>query len=198
MAKFDLRPLILTGALVRLEPLCEAHVPDLAEAGQDERIWEYLRYGRVTTPEKMRQFVLQLLEWQQGGTDLPFAVIHLAAGRAIGMTRYMNIEPTNRGLEIGGTWYAAAYQRTGVNTECKYLLLRHAFEALGCLRVQFRTDLRNLRSQQAIERIEAVREGVLRDHMILPDGTVRSSVIYSILASEWEAVKARLEHLMGL
>jgi len=198
MAKFDLRPLTLTGTLVRLEPLSEAHVPDLAEAGQDERIWEFLRYGKVTTPEKMRQFVLQLLEWQQGGTDLPFAVILLAAGRAIGMTRYMNIQPADRGLEIGGTWYAAAYQRTGVNTECKYLLLRHAFEDLGCLRVQFRTDLRNLRSQQAIERIGAVREGVLRDHMILPDGTVRSSVIYSILASEWEAVEARLEHLMGL
>ena len=198
MAKFDLRPLILTGTLVRLEPLSEAHVTDLAEAGQEEPIWEFLRYGKVTTPGKMRQFVLQLLKWQQGGADLPFAVIHLTAGRAIGMTRYMNIQPADRGLEIGGTWYAAAYQRTGVNTECKYLLLRHAFEDLGCLRVQFRTDLRNLRSQQAIERIGAVREGVLRDHMILPDGTVRSSVIYSILASEWEAVKARLEHLMGL
>jgi len=198
MAKFDLRPLILTGTLVRLEPLSEAHVTDLAEAGQEEPIWEFLRYGKVTTPGKMRQFVLQLLKWQQGGADLPFAVTHLAAGRAIGMTRYMNIQPADRGLEIGGTWYAAAYQRTGVNTECKYLLLRHAFEDLGCLRVQFRTDLRNLRSQQAIERIGAVREGVLRDHMILPDGTVRSSVVYSILTSEWEAVKARLEHLMGL
>ena len=192
----QLSPVTLRGNLVRLEPLSEAHVPDLAVAGQDESIWQYMRYGLVTTPEKMRLFVLQLLEWQQRGTDLPFAVIHLEAGRAVGMTRYMNIDLPNRCLEIGGTWYAPAYQRTGVNTECKYLLLRHAFETLGCLRVQFRTDLRNLRSQKALERIGAVQEGILRNHMILPDGTVRSSVIYSILKEEWAGVKARLENLM--
>lgn len=191
-----LQPVTLSGKLVRLEPLSERHIPELADAGQEESIWEYLRYGKVTSLQKMRLFVLQLLEWQQRGTDLPFAVIHLEAGKAVGTTRYMNIDPPNRGLEIGGTWYSPAFQRTGVNTECKYLLLRYAFECLGSLRVQFRTDVRNLRSQKAIERLGAVREGVLRDHMILPDGTVRSSVIYSILAGEWPAVKAHLEELM--
>jgi RimJ/RimL family protein N-acetyltransferase len=190
-------PVILSGRLVRLEPLSLSHVPDLAEAGKDPAIWQYLRYGAVTTPEKMAWLVGLLLEWQERGTDLPFAVVHLASGRAIGMTRYMNIEPANRGLEIGGTWYAPAFQRTGVNTESKYLLLGHAFDALGVIRVQFRTDLRNLRSQKAIERLGAAHEGVLRDHMILPDGTVRSSIIYSILASEWQAVKRHLEGLMG-
>jgi RimJ/RimL family protein N-acetyltransferase len=192
----SLQPVILTGRLVRLEPLSEAHVPDLAVAGQDESIWQYMRYGQVTTPEKMQAFVLKLLEWQRQGTDLPFAVIHLKAGKAVGMTRYMNIDLPNRCLEIGGTWYAPAYQRTGVNTECKYLLLGYAFETLGCIRVQFRTDVRNLRSQKALERIGARREGVLRDHKILPDGTVRSSVIYSILIGEWQGVKTRLEAMM--
>jgi len=192
-----LQPLTLSGRLVCLEPLSEAHVPDLTVAGQDESIWQYLRYGQVTTREKMRHFVLMLLEWQQRGTDLPFAVIHLEVGKAVGMTRYMNIDPANRSLEIGGTWYATPYQRTGVNTECKYLLLGYAFETLGCIRVQFRTDVRNLRSQRAIERLGAVREGVLRDHMILPDGTVRSSVIYSILKGEWPVVKARLESMLN-
>jgi len=192
-----LQPLTLSGRLVCLEPLSEAHVPDLTVAGQDESIWQYLRYGQVTTREKMRHFVLMLLEWQQRGTDLPFAVIHLEAGKAVGMTRYMNIDPANRSLEIGGTWYATPYQRTGVNTECKYLLLGYAFETLGCIRVQFRTDVRNLRSQRAIERLGAMREGVLRDHMILPDGTVRSSVIYSILKGEWPVVKARLESMLN-
>jgi N-acetyltransferase len=191
-----IHPITLTGQLIRLEPLSLTHVPDLAEAGKDEGTWQYMRYGQVTTPEKMGWLVGLLLEWQARGTDLPFAVIHLESGRAIGMTRYMNISPADRNLEIGGTWYAPAFQRTGVNTESKYLLLGHAFEELGCLRVQFRTDVRNLRSQKAIERLGAVREGVLRDHMLLPDGTVRSSIIYSILRGEWEAVKHHLAELM--
>ena len=108
----------------------------------------------------------------------------------------MNIEPSNRSVEIGGTWYGLAYQRTGINTECKYLLLRHAFEVWGCLRVQLKTDLLNLRSQAAIERIGAVKEGVLRNHMVLPDGRIRDTVMYSIIKAEWPAVKARLEGLM--
>jgi RimJ/RimL family protein N-acetyltransferase len=188
----------LRGRLVCLEPLSTRHIPDLAETGRDEGIWQYMRYGQVTTEAKMAELVGHLLEWQGRGTDLPFAVIHLESGRAVGMTRYMNIEPANRNLEIGGTWYAPAFQRTGVNTECKYLLLGHAFEVLDAIRVQFRTDLRNLRSQKAIERLGAVREGVLREHMILPDGTVRSSIIYSILAKEWPAVKSHLTQLLGL
>ncbi len=192
----DVHPIVLTGRVVRLEPLSEAHVPDLTLAGQDESIWRYMVYGTMGGEEQMRAWVQEILDRQARGSDLPFAVVHLEAGRAIGSTRYLDIQPDNRGLEIGGTWYGAAFQRTAVNTECKYLLLRHAFETLGCLRVQFKTDLRNARSQQAIERIGAVREGVLRTHMILPDGYVRSSVYYSILAEEWPEVKARLEKML--
>ncbi len=189
-------PITLSGKIVRLEPLSLEHVPGLAVTGRDESIWKFMRYGAVTTEPKMRRFVNHLLAAQARGTDLPFAVIYLATEKAIGMTRYMNIEPANRALEIGGTWYAVDFQRTGVNTECKFLLLRHAFEVLDCVRVQIKTDLRNERSQRAIERIGAVREGVLREHMILPDGTLRSSVYYSILAAEWPEVKNRLAGLM--
>ena len=128
---------------------------------------------------------------------MPFAVIHRITGRAIGATRYMEIRPLDRGLEIGGTWYAVAYQRTAVNTECKYLLLRHAFESLGCIRVQFKTDLLNEPSQRALARIGAVKEGILRNHMIRPDGTIRHSVYYSIIDSEWPKVKARLEEMLS-
>ena len=189
-------PLTLTGRVVRLAPLSEEHVPALALAGRDESIWQFMRYGVVDSQDKMRDLVQYLLRLQAKGTDLPFTVFHIADGGAVGMTRYMDIRPEDRALEIGGTWYAPAYQRTAVNTECKYLLLRHAFETLGCIRVQLKTDLRNERSQRAIERLGALREGVLRDHMILPDGSVRSSVFYSILLSEWPSIKARLEEML--
>ena len=189
----NIKPVVLQGRWVRLEPLAEGHVPQLAIAGRDEAIWQFMRYGQITTEPGMRAWVLELLEAQSQGPDLPFAVIHLASGVAIGSTRYLEIRRLHRSLEIGGTWYGLAFQRTAVNTECKYLLLRHAFEGLGCLRVQFKTDLRNERSQRALERIGAVKEGVLRNHMILPDGTIRHSVYYSIIESEWPAVKALLE-----
>lgn len=191
-----LDPVILTGKLVRLEPLTLAHAPDLSIAGKDPSIWQFMRYGQVDTVEKMQALIQYLLDGQTRGTDLPFAVIDLGSGKAVGMTRYMDIQLENRGLEVGGTWYAVSSQRTGINTECKFLLLRYAFEDLGMIRVQIKTDLRNERSQRAIERIGAVREGVLRDHMILPDGTVRSSVYYSILASEWPDVKQYITRLM--
>lgn len=193
----NLHPITLTGRLVRLEPLAENHIPGLAVAGAHEDIWQYMRYGFVDSEEKMGDLVHYLLRQQAKGADLPFAVVHAATGQAIGMTRYMDIQPENRALEIGGTWYTPAYQRTGVNTECKYLLLQHAFETLNYIRVQIKTDLRNERSQRAIERIGAVREGVLRNHMILPDGTVRSSVYYSVLIEEWPDVKARLEKMLN-
>lgn len=188
-----IEPITLTGQRVRLAPLQPDHAAELAEAGRDASIWTYMRYGVVDTQEKMSALIAGLLNHQAAGSDLPFTVFHRPSGRAIGMTRYLNIEPANSAMEIGGTWYAPAYQRSGVNTECKYLLLCHAFETLGCIRVQFKADLRNLRSQQAIERIGAIREGVLRNHMILPDGTIRSSVYYSILREEWSTVKARLQ-----
>lgn len=194
----DIHPTILTGCMVRLEPLSEKHIPDLAVAGQDESIWEYMLYGKVTTEAKMRAWVQDLLDRQASGTDLPFAVIHLESGRAVGATRFMEICPEDRGVEIGGTWYAVLYQRTAVNTECKYLLLRHAFETWHCIRVQFKTDLRNERSQRALERIGAIREGILRNHMILSNGTIRHSVYYSILDSEWPVVKLSLETKLRL
>jgi RimJ/RimL family protein N-acetyltransferase len=196
MSLLDLHPKHLTGEVVRLEPLSLDHVPGLAAAGRDENIWQYMVYGVVKTEEQMRLWVQHLLEAQAAGTDLPFAVIHLPTGQVAGSTRYMEIRPADRGLEIGGTWYGVAYQRTAVNTECKYLLLKHAFETLGCIRVQLKTDLRNVHSQHAIERLGAVKEGVLRNHMVLPDGTVRHSVYYSIIESEWPAIKARLEAML--
>lgn len=192
-----IEPILLTGNFIRLEPLSLDHVPDLTVAAQDESIWRYMRYGMLRSEEQMQAWVSFLLDRQASGTELPFAVHHLKDEKVIGATRYLDIQPWNRSVEIGGTWYAIAYQRSAVNTEAKYLLLRHAFESLGCVRVQLKTDVRNLRSQKAIERLGAVREGVLRNHMILPDGSLRSSIIYSILASEWPGVKAHLEGLLA-
>ena len=186
-------PVTLTGRIVRLEPLSEDHIPALAKVGLEEKIWRYMRYGKMESVERMAAWVHALLELQAQGTDLPFTVFHLASGSAVGCTRYLDIEPANRSLEIGGTWYGLDYQGTLVNTECKYLLLKHAFEDLGCIRVWFKTDLRNLRSQHALEKLGAVKEGVLRNHMILPDGTIRDSVVYSLLPQEWPQVKTKLE-----
>jgi RimJ/RimL family protein N-acetyltransferase len=189
----NLQPITLLGRDIRLEPLSLAHIPDLAAAGRDEAIWRYMLYGDIRSQEDMRRWVEDILSRQQRLGDLPFAIIHLASGRAAGATRYMDVRREHRGLEIGGTWLGAAYQRTRANTESKYLLLRHAFEQLGCIRVQFKTDLRNERSQRALERLGAVKEGVWRNHLILEDGVVRHSVFYSILDSEWPAIKASLE-----
>ncbi len=190
------KPVVLTGKHVRLEPLTESHVHALAEVGVGQDFWHFMLYGDMNTEEDMRAWVKDILGRAAQGTDMPFVVIHLASGRAVGATRYLNIVPQHYGLEIGGTWYGPEFQHTAVNTECKYLLLKHAFETLGAIRVQLKTDSRNERSQKAIERIGAVKEGVLRNHMILPDGYRRHSVFYSILDSEWEGVKARLERMM--
>jgi N-acetyltransferase len=193
---YKIEPLTLTGRIVRLEPLQETHVPDLCRVGFDPEIWRWMLYGNIDSEEKMRWFVRRLLEWQSKGETLPFAVIHREEGRAIGCTRYMELAPERGGLEIGGTWYGREYQRTGVNTECKFLLLRQAFEVYSCIRVQLKTDRNNLRSQGAIERLGAVKEGILRNHMIRPDGTVRDTVYYSILDQEWPVVKEHLERMM--
>lgn len=193
----DITPITLAGAIVRLEPLSEAHVPGLAEVGLEPDIWRHMLYGNVDTEAKLLAFVQDILSRQARGTDLPFAVVEKTTGKPVGCTRYMAIDLRNRSVEIGGTWYGHAYQRTGVNTECKYLLLRHAFEVWDCIRVQIKTDANNVQSQAAIERIGAVKEGVLRNHMIRPDGTVRDSVFYSVIDREWPDVKARLEALIG-
>jgi RimJ/RimL family protein N-acetyltransferase len=182
-------PVSLTGKYVRLEPMTEEHVPGLAAVGLDDSIWEHMLYGKVRSEEGIRNWVRDILS----RPDLPFVAIHLETDRVAGATRYLNITPEFRGLEIGGTWYGLEFQRTAVNTECKYLLLQYAFETLGCIRVQFKTDSHNVRSQRAIERLGAKQEGVLRNHMILPEGHFRDSVYYSIINTEWPAVKKQLE-----
>jgi len=187
-----LEPLVLEGRLIRLLPLLPTHAPGLFEAGCEQDIWRFMPYGPMDSLAAMQAWVTLLLERQARGTDLPFVVWHRARSRLVGATRYMNADPPNRTIEIGGTWYGPAYRGTAVNPEAKLLLLEHAFERLGCARVQFRTDLRNVRSQRALARLGAVREGVWREHMILPDGHRRSSVFYSLLQNEWPAVRAGL------
>jgi RimJ/RimL family protein N-acetyltransferase len=186
-------PVVLKGKFICLEPLDEEHIPGLIQVGKDSSIWRYMLYGEVTTQKKMEDWVRLMLSRKAEGTDQPFAVRHLESGRLAGATRYMEIRPEHRGLEIGGTWYGTEFQRTQVNTESKYLLLQHAFETLGCIRVQFKADSRNDRSINAIERIGAVREGLLRNHMILENGIQRHSVFFSIIDIEWPGVKNRLE-----
>src|SRR5512140_1545294 len=190
-------PVTLTGRFVRLEPLSEEHVSGLTAIGLEEDIWRYMPYGQMRNEDDIRNWVRHMLELRMEGADMPFAVMDLASGCVAGCTRFLEIRPAHRGLEIGGTWYGAAYRRTRVNTESKYLLLEHAFERLHCLRVQIKTDSRNVRSQRAIERLGAVREGMLRNHLILPDGHVRHSIYYSILDTEWPAVKARLLEMLA-
>jgi RimJ/RimL family protein N-acetyltransferase len=192
----EVKPVVLIGRHVRLEPMTEVHIKGLTEIGVGQNFWDLMVYGRVDSENEMRQWVLEILSREKQGTDLPFAAIHLSSGSVAGATRYMNIMPKDRGLEVGGTWYGTEFQRTAVNTECKYLLLKHAFETLDAIRVQMKTDLRNERSQRAMERIGARKEGVLRNHMILPDGYFRHSVFYSILDTEWPDVKKKLEAMM--
>lgn len=194
---FEVKPFVLEGRFVRLEPLSELHFAGLAAVGLDDEIWRHMPYGAMRTEADIRKWASGILAMAANGTDLPFAVVHRDSARIAGTTRYMEIRPAHRGLEIGGTWYGADYRRTPVNTECKYLLLQHAFETWGCVRVQLKTDSRNERSQRAIERIGATREGVLRNHMILPDGTLRHSVYYSVLDTEWPGIKARLEEFLA-
>jgi len=197
MTNFSLSPIPLEGLLIRLEPLSFSHSEGLAEAGSDPALWQYMLYGNLSLPGAMQDWVQDMLNRQATGADLPFAVLHKPSGRIAGATRYLDIRPKDRGLEIGGTWYAPEFQRTGVNTECKYLLLRHAFETLGCIRVQFKTDARNKHSIRGIERIGAKREGILRNHMLLPDGHKRDSLYFSIIDSEWPEIKAHLEDLLA-
>jgi RimJ/RimL family protein N-acetyltransferase len=154
-------------------------------------------YANLSNEPAMGEWVEDLLKRQKGGTDLPFAAVHLQSGRVVGATRFLEMRPEHLSLEIGGTWYAPEFQRTAVNTECKYLLLSYAFEKLKCIRVQFKSDKRNIASIRAIERLGAVQEGVLRNHYILPDGTLRDSVFFSILDKEWPGIKLKLEEILA-
>ena len=187
-----IEPVVLEGRHVRLESLSLDHHPQLCEVGLDEELWRWTT-SPMRTPEEMRAYIEEALAAQAAGTALPFAIIAKDAARAVGSTRYGNIERAHRRVEIGWTWIGRPWQRTAVNTEAKYLMLRHAFETLGCIRVELKTDSLNERSRQAIRRIGAKEEGTLRNHMITASGRIRHTVYYSIIASEWPAVQARLE-----
>ena len=189
-------PVVLEGARVRLEPLSLGHRARLCEVGLDEALWRWIPVP-VETPAEMAAYIEKALQEQASGVSLPFVIVEKASGRAIGSTRYMNIDKTHYRVEIGSTWVARAWQRTAVNTEAKYLLLRHAFETLGSIRVELKTDSLNTQSRQAILRIGAREEGIFRNHMITASGRIRHTVYFSIVDSEWSDVKGRLERRLN-
>lgn len=192
-----IEPITLTGRVARLEPLRLEHAADLYAALRDHPgLWKYMLTRQPRTLDEMQQLIAATLKKQEAGECLPFAIIDLERGCAVGETRYLNIVAHDHGLEIGSTWLTPDVQRTGLNTECKYMLLSHAFETLGAIRVQLKTHHNNLQSQRAIERLGAIKEGILRNHMIMLDGSYRNSVYYSIIVSEWPQVKAGLEAKM--
>lgn len=188
----EIAPVVLGGRHIRLEPLTVNHLDSLAEVGLDRDLWRLIPV-QVHTRDDMLGYIRTALQQQKDGTSLPFATVEQSSGRAIGSTRYMNIDRANRHVEIGSTWIASQWQRTAVNTEAKYLMLRHAFEHLGCLRVELKTDALNQRSRNAILRIGAKQEGIFRRHVVCDTGRVRDSVYFSIIDSEWPEVKAALE-----
>jgi RimJ/RimL family protein N-acetyltransferase len=192
-ADLIIEPVTLEGRHVRLEPLSRAHHADLTTVGLDPELWRWIPTP-VRTPEEMNAYIETALQEQERRVSLPFAIIEKSGSRAIGSTRYGNIDRTHHRLEIGWTWVAPAWQRSAVNTEAKYLLLRHGFETLGCMRVELKTDSLNERSRAAILRIGAREEGIFRNHMITSTGRIRHTVYFSIIDSEWPDVKARLQN----
>jgi RimJ/RimL family protein N-acetyltransferase len=186
-----LEPVTLRGAYVVLVPLGHEHCDDLAEAVQDGELWN-LWYTVVPAPQDMRADIERRLVLRAKGSAMPFAVLAGATGKAVGVTSYLNADAANRRLEIGGTWYRASLQRTAINTECKLLLLAHAFEAKNCIAVEFRTHFVNQQSRRGIERLGAKLDGILRNHAIMANGTLRDTCVYSIVAPEWPMVKAHL------
>ncbi|MBB4041894.1 RimJ/RimL family protein N-acetyltransferase [Microvirga flocculans] len=190
-----IEPVTLSTDRLTLRPLSLADVPALGEAASDGELWEK-KTTTVPRPEGFEAYVSKALELQEAGLALPFATIVRDGDRVVGSTRYMNIDAANHRVEIGTTWIAKSWQRTFVNTHAKFLMLRHAFEVLGCIAVEIRTHSRNDQSRAAIERLGARLDGILRQHMIMPDGHVRDTAVYSILRDEWPAVKAGLERRM--
>lgn len=187
-----LSPVALSGPHARLEPLASSHCDGLIDAVKDGELWT-LWYTSIPAPEKMQAEIERRLALQASGAMLPFTVMD-AAGKIAGMTTYMNLDAANRRVEIGSTWHAARVQRTPLNTQCKLLLLTHAFEMLDCIAVEFRTHFFNHQSRRGIERLGAKQDGILRNHMIVPNGTLRDTVVYSIIAGEWPTVKAHLTY----
>jgi len=187
-----LEPVSLRGEHARLDPLSHAHHDALVEAVKDGELWR-LWYTFVPKPADMTKEIDRRLGLQAAGSMLPFTVID-AEGRISGMTTYMNVDAPNRRVEIGSTWYAKRVQRSALNTQCKLLLMEHAFETLGCIAVEFRTHFFNTQSRRGIERLGAKQDGILRSHQIAPNGTLRDTVVYSIIAAEWPTVKAHLNY----
>ncbi|HEX8836546.1 MAG TPA: GNAT family protein [Candidatus Acidoferrum sp.] len=185
-------PVVLEGRYVRLEPMREDHLAGLAAVGLDEDLWRWIPTP-VRTVEEMAAYIATALRERAQGVSLPFALVEQQTRRPIGSTRYGSIDRTHHRVEIGWTWVAREWQRTAINTEAKYLLLKHAFETLGCIRVELKTDSLNERSRAAILRIGAREEGIFRNHMITASGRIRHTVYFSLVDTEWPAVKARLK-----
>lgn len=185
----------LIGYRVRLVPMQEDHLEALYEASQADEIWNYMPW-RLSSLTDVERFVQLALQNRDNGSEFPFVIIDSDSEQLVGSTRFLKISKPNLSLEIGWTWLNPVVWRTRINTECKYLLLKHCFETMHTNRVQIKTDLRNVRSQAAIERLGAVKEGVLRRHRILPDGYIRDSVVYSIIDEEWPTVKSRLQEFL--
>lgn len=192
----DPQPITLEGQRVRLEPIGPQHARDLYEVGRDESIWRHLTTPPFLALEDAENWVRMCVNRMADGSRVQFAVVLPDEGRAIGSTGYLDIDRVNRTLEVGMTWYGVAYQRTFVNTECKYLLLKHAFDDLGARRVCIKTDTNNEKSRRAIERIGGVQEGILRNHRINRDGSNRDSVYYGIIEEEWPQVRENLERML--
>ena len=192
----NITPCVLEGPHARLEPLSAHHHDDLVEAVRDGELWN-LWYTFIPTPDRMQAEIERRLQLQAQGSMLPFAVIDPGTGQAVGMTTYMNIDSANHRVEIGSTWYRRRVQRSALNTQCKRLLLSHAFDALGCIAVEFRTHWFNHASRNAIERLGAKLDGVLRSHQMAANGSIRDTVVYSIITSEWPAVRAHLDHQLA-
>jgi N-acetyltransferase len=196
MKKRWIEPVTLSGSHVSLEPLSLEHLQGLAQAVQDGELWK-LWFTVIPSPDKMSEYIQTALNLRENAGWMPFVVREKASGRIIGSTRYCNVDELNQRLEIGYTWYSESYQRTVVNTECKYLLLRHAFEKLDAIAVEFRTHWHNHRSREAILRLGAKQDGVLRNHSKSADGVYRDTVVFSIINLEWAVVKRSLEYRLG-
>lgn len=192
MTRAPVEPVVLHGRIVRLEPLSLDHLEPLWAASSDAELFRFYPY-RLASPDDLRRFILEMQRKQAAGEGLGFATRVRASGTVVGSSGFHEADPHHRRVEIGATWATPAAQRTAVNTEAKYLMLRHAFEVLGMLRVEFKTDARNSRSRAALLRIGATEEGIHRHHMVMPDGANRDSVYFSIIAPEWPSVKRRLE-----
>ena len=189
-------PVTLTGTIVRLEPLGLEHLDALADVGLDPVLWRWIPFP-VRTKDQLQRYIDDALRDREAGRAMPFVTIERASDRPIGSSRYGNIDLVNRRVEIGWTWVAPAWQRTGVNTEAKLLMLRHAFERLGCIRVEFKTDSLNTQSRTALLGIGATEEGIFRNHMVTETDRLRHSAYFSIIDSEWPSVRARLQQRLA-